>query len=122
MSEEIGRLRAALVARMRELPAPINDPRLAEMLVQLQALVQQHTATAANAGVTMLRAQSAVQPPTSQDGPSAKLISELPQRLKELTGGYIAFARTQRVHMFAQAPALSESDAGRGLMQLDAVD
>ena len=39
MTQEITQLRAQLVERMRELSAPVNDPRLAPMVSQLQALM-----------------------------------------------------------------------------------
>jgi hypothetical protein len=42
--------------------------------------------------------------------------------LKELAEGYISFVRSRGIHMFAQAPALSEADAGRELLRLDAAD
>jgi hypothetical protein len=79
MIEEIGRLRAALVARMRELGAPVTDPRLAPMLGQLQALIrQQCAALGANGGVAMLSGRTAAQPSAAHDRPAAKLIAELP--------------------------------------------
>lgn len=123
MIEEIGRLQAALVARMQELGTPVTDPRLAPMLGQLQALIRQQYATAgANGTVTMLSSRAPAYPAAAHDGPAAKLVAELPPRLKGLAEGYIRFVRSQGTHFFAQAPALSEADAGRELLQLDAAD
>ena len=46
MAEDIAGLAAALSARMRELGAGPNDPRMAPLLAQMQALMRQHVAAA----------------------------------------------------------------------------
>ena len=56
------------------------------------------------------------------DGPVPDLIAVLPARLRGLAEGYIRFVRTQRVQMFGQGPALSETETGRALLELAAAD
>lgn len=119
MIPEITQLQAALVERMRQLGAPINDPRLAPMLSQLQALMRQHYAAAfAGSRATTTHETEA----GGDDGPSAKAIARLPTRLAELAQGYICFVRGQGIHFLGNAPALAEADAGRGLLALDPAD
>ena len=108
MREEIERLRAALVARMKDLRAPITDPRLAALLGQLQILMQQQHATAlANGGVSILSTRRVAPALAAYDRPSERSIGELPPRPKELAQGYIRFVGSQGTHVFAPAPPLS---------------
>ena len=105
MSEDISRLSAAFADRMRELGAGPNDPRLAPMAAQLQALFRQHV-TAASNGITA-------------SVPATEYAFQLPPALTDLLRAYLATCPAQA---FVQAPALSDSDAGRKLLELPAAD
>jgi hypothetical protein len=119
MSEEIQRLQAEIAAQMKQLGAAANDPRLAPMLQQLGALMRQHMANSGANGRLALLQPGAQE---GEDGPSAKLLSSLPSHLQEPVREYVRFARGRAVHMFAQAPALSESEGGKRLLELGATD
>jgi hypothetical protein len=101
VAEEIARLSAELAERMRELRAEPTDPRLAPLFTQLQALMRAHVAAAAAANAPAV-------PPVNY---SFDLPPELAAPLREYLEGVPPFA-------FAQAPALSESDAGRRILEL----
>ena len=123
MTQEIAQLQAQLVERMRELGAPVNDPRLAPMVSQLQALMHQHYAAAIRNTQESARALERMEADADRvDGPVPDLIAALQAHLRGLAEGYIRFVRTQRVQMFGQGPALSETETGRALLQLAAAD
>ncbi len=117
MSEEIQRLQAQIATQMKHLGAAVNDPRLAPMLAQLQALLRQHMASAgANGRLAVL--PNGAPGETGDDGPTKKLLSNLPPPIQDSAREYIRSARAHAIHMFTQAPALSDSDAGRRLLEL----
>src|SRR5262245_44791216 len=121
MTEEIQRLQAEIVAQMKQLGASVNDPRLAPMLQQLGVLMRQHVASAGASGrLAVLPAGG--QANAGESGPSSRLLSALPAPLQEAVRTYIRAARGQAVHMFSQAPALSDSDAGKQLLELGTAD
>jgi Domain of unknown function (DUF4132) len=120
VSEEIQRLQAEIAAEMKRLGASVNDPRLAPMLQQLGALMRQHMATMGMNGrlaVLPTGAQNG-----SEDGPTSRLLSALPPSLREAVRSYTRAARGPGVHMFSQAPALSDSDAGKQLLERGMAD
>src|SRR5262249_49737087 len=90
---------------MRELRAEPTDPRLAPLFTQLQALMRAHVAatTAANARAA---------PPVNY---VFDLPPELAARLREYLEAVPPFA-------FAKGPPLSESDAGRRILELAPAD
>src|SRR6185503_3790140 len=58
----------------------------------------------------------------NEDGPASRLLSALPPTLQDPVRAYIRTSRGLAVHMFAQAPALSDSDAGKQLLELGIAD
>ena len=122
MSEEIQRLQAEIAAEMQRLGASVNDPRLAPMLQQLGALMRQHMANAGVNGRLAVLPTGAQAQNGSEDGPTSRLLSALPPSLQEPVRTYIRAARGPGVHMFSQAPALSDSDAGKQLLELGVAD
>jgi uncharacterized protein DUF4132 len=122
MSEDIQRLQAEIAAQMRQLGAPANDPRLAPMLAQLQALLRQHVASAGANGRLAVLPTGAQDQDAGEAAPTRKLLSNLPPPIEEPAREYIRSARAHAIHMFAQAPALSDSDAGRRLLELGMAD
>jgi hypothetical protein len=108
--EEITRLSAALAERMRELRADPTDPRLAPLLAQYQALVRQHMATKHMATAT---------PATPTAAPAADYDFDLPAELDALLRSYLDSCPAQA---FVQAPALSDSEAGRRILALPPAD
>ncbi len=123
MTEEIQRLQAQIAARMRELGAAVNDPRLAPMLGQLQALLRQHVAnTVMNGRLGMLPAGTQAEAPVGKDGTSKVLLANLPPPLQGPVHDYLTVARAHSLGWTTQAPALSESDEGRRLTELGAAD
>src|SRR5215470_16959494 len=101
MMEEITRLSAALAERMRELRADPTDPRLAPLFAQYQALLRQHMATTAQA--------------TATTEPAANYDFDLPMELDALLRSYLDSCPAQA---FMQAPALSDTEAGRQILAL----
>jgi hypothetical protein len=110
MMEEIARLSAALAERMRELRADPTDPRLAPLLAQYQALVRQHMAAKHMATAT---------PATPTAAPAADYDFDLPAELDALPRSYLDSCPAQA---FVQAPALSDSEAGRRILALPPAD
>ena len=121
MSEEIQRLQAQIATQMKQLGAAANDPRLAPMLAQLQALLRQHMANAgANGRLAVLAAMARRERPATTDRRRSFFrICRLPSRTRRANTS--ARARPA-IHMFTQAPALSDSDAGRRLLELGTAD
>ena len=103
MSNEIAGLSAAFAERMRELRTGPTDPRLAPMLAQLQALMRQHVAGATPAVIPL----------------AEEYVVDLPVELTDLLSCYLD---TCPARAFAQAAALSESDAGRRILDLSPAD
>lgn len=120
MSEEIQRLQAEIAAQMKQLGASVNDPRLAPVLEKLGALMRQHVASA-NGKLAMLHTGTQG-PDTGEDGPSSRLLSALPPALQESVREYIRSTRAHAIQMFAHAPALSDSEAGKKLLALGMAD
>ena len=107
---------------MQKLGAPVSDPRLAPMLQQLGVLMRQHVANAGPNGRLALLPTGTQQQNAGDDGPTARLRAALPTHLQEPVGEYVRSSRAQAVHMFAQTPALTESDAGKALLDLAMAD
>ena len=122
MSEEIQKLQAEIAAEMQKLGASVNDPRLAPMLQQLGALMRQHVANAGLNGRLAVLPTGAQPQNAGEEGPSSRLLSALPSHVQEPVRDYIRSARAHAVHMFTQAPALSESNAGGQLLDLEMAD
>jgi hypothetical protein len=122
VSEEIQKLQAEIAAEMQKLGASVNDPRLAPMLQQLGALMRQHVANAGLNGRLAVLPTGAQAQNVGEDGPSARLLSALSPQLQEPVREYIRSARARAVHMFTQAPALSDSEAGKQLLDLAMAD
>ena len=100
MAEEITRLSAALAERMRELRADPTDPRLAPLCA------------IAGAGASACAVRPAMRPTCRQ-----QYSFDLPAELDDLLRGYLETCPPQA---FKQAPALTESDAGRRILALAA--
>lgn len=121
MASEFERLSAALAARMQELGCAPTDPRLAPMLAQVQALMREHfTGPQAGANVVAmpLGAQRAA-PAAPAGAPDVEVSSDLPADLARLLKAYLA---TCPFGGFTQAPALSQSDEGRRILDLAPAD
>src|SRR4029450_6813849 len=104
---------------MRELGAPVNDLRLAPMVSQLQALMNQHYAAAIRNTQESARALERMEADADRvDGPVPDLIAALPAHLRGPAEGYIRSVRTQRGQMLGQGPALSETETGRALWEV----
>jgi hypothetical protein len=103
VSNEIAGLSAAFAERMRELRTGPTDPRLAPMLAQLQALMRQHVAGATPAVIPL----------------AEEYVVDLPVELTDLLSCYLG---TCPARAFAQAATLSESDAGRRILDLSPAD
>jgi hypothetical protein len=110
MAEEITRLSAILAERMRELRADPKDPRLAPLFSQMQALLRAQVSAAARGHNPETAAAKSAYDETGYGLPAAQA---------DLLRGYLASCPS---HSFAQAPALSESDAGRALLALASAD
>ena len=117
MAAELQRLSAALAARMRELGCAPTDPRVAPLLAQVQALMRAHLASVQGANVAMLApgAQSAA--PAAR--PMGSESYDLPAALAALLKAYLA---TCPSNSFTQAPALSQSEEGRRILDLGPAD
>jgi hypothetical protein len=121
MASEFERLSAALAARMQELGCAPTDSRLAPMLAQVQALMREHfTGPQAGANVVAmpLGAQSAA-PAAPAGAPEVKVSFDLPADLAKLLKAYLA---TCPAAAFMQAPALSQSEEGRRILDLAPAD
>jgi hypothetical protein len=105
VSNDIAGLSAALAQRMRELQTGPTDARLAPLLAQLQALMRQHVAAAMPAAPVV---------PVAQE-----YVIDLPKELSDLLSCYLDPCA---VSAFAQAAALSDSDAGRRILELSPAD
>jgi hypothetical protein len=105
MADDIMALSAEFAARMRELRAGPHDPRLAPLLAQMQALIREQAATAATAWPAHM--------------PKTDYVFDLSAELDALLRAYLDTCPPQ---VFVQAPALSESDAGRRIADLAAAD
>src|SRR5262249_59919608 len=141
--------RAALDAGMAQIGAAPDDPRMAPLMAQMQALMQQHVAAASLAregsaagNVAMLHAPTHAATRDDKGGQAAAAaLTALPPKLKDLVEGYVQTVRADRDPaarvlgagvlgagvlgvgaFFKQAPALADSDAGRALLQLPPAD
>jgi hypothetical protein len=103
VSKEIAGSSAAFAERMRELRTGSTDPRLAPMLAQLQALMRQHVAGATPAVIPL----------------AEEYVVDLPVELADLLSCYLD---TCPARAFAHAATLSESDAGRRILDLSPAD
>src|SRR5262245_7117492 len=126
MANDIERLRQAVAAKMQELGAAPGDPRLAPLLAQMQALMQQHIASAGGVVVPFVPRHAGTRHDHGGQA-AAEAIEVLPVPLKELVQGYIREVQAGRPRMpggasvggwFHQAPALSASVAGNKLLNL----
>jgi hypothetical protein len=136
MADELARLRAAFVARMQEIGAAPNDPRLAPLMAQMHALMAQQVAAArqvaATGNVAMLHAPAHAATRDDKGGRAvAAALAALPPRLSELVQAYVQSVSGGRNPaagvlgagaFFMQAPALSDSEAGRALLELPPAD
>jgi hypothetical protein len=121
MATELQRLSAEFSARMRELGCAPTDPRLAPMLAQVQALMRQHLAdlqTETNI-VAMPLGDRTVAPVGLADLPKIEATSDLPAAAAGLLKAYLAICPRDG---FTQAPALSQSEEGRRILDLAAAD
>src|SRR5262249_11284534 len=143
MADELARLRAALAARMQQIGAAPDDPRMAPLVAQMQALMQQRHSASEDArerayGATGADNVASLFAPThaatrdhngGQAGTAA--LAARPPQLQQLVQAYVQAVRAGRPQaagvlgagaFFIQAPALAESDAGRSLLQLAPAD
>jgi hypothetical protein len=121
MATELQRLAAALSARMQELGCAPTDPRIAPMLAQVQALMREHLANVqagANIAVMPLGAQ-ATAPARPVDLPKVDVSYDLPAEAARLLKAYLATCPRDG---FTQAPALSQSEEGRRILDLASAD
>ncbi|HUL08231.1 MAG TPA: DUF4132 domain-containing protein [Candidatus Acidoferrum sp.] len=117
MATDLQRLSAALAERMRELGCAPTDPRVAPLLAQVQALMREHLANVqAGANVAMLSPGSPRSAPAASTDHSNSAVSyDLPADLVRLLKAYLAICPSNG---FTQAPALSQSEEGRRILEL----
>jgi len=121
MATELQRLSAALSARLQELGCAPTDPRVAPMLARVQALMREHFAGlqgAGNVAVLPLGGQSAASAAPA-DVSNGAVSYDLPADLARLLKAYLA---TCPQNSFSQAPALSQSEEGRRILDLGSAD
>jgi Domain of unknown function (DUF4132) len=118
MASDFERLSAALAGRMQELGVGPADPRVAPLVTQLQALMRAHLAqSAGGSNVVMLPTSGA---PATATGPSTQsCFRDLSLDLAVLLRAYLDTCPPQA---FTQAPALSQSEEGRRILDLPPSD
>jgi hypothetical protein len=123
MADDLERLRAAIAARMEQLGIAPGDPRVAPLLAQAQALMQQRVAGAPE-GVAAFVPTHAGTREDKGGHAAAAAIDVLPAHLKDLVHSYLSAVRSSKPAglagggWFIPAPALSACDAGRKLAEL----
>src|SRR5262245_10374127 len=103
---------------MQELGCAPTDPRLAPMLAEVQALMREHLASAqagANIAVMPMGAQAA----RPVDLPKVDVSCDLPAEAARALKAYLAICPRDG---FTQAPALSQSEEGRRILDLAPAD
>src|SRR5262249_43993271 len=117
MATDLQRLSAALAERMRELGCAPTDPRVAPLLAEVQALMREHLANVqAGSNVAMLAPGSPRSAPAaSAEQPNGAVSYDLPADLVRLLNAYLAICPSNG---FTQAPALSQSEEGRRILDL----
>ncbi len=129
MTDDLARLRAALAARMQQIGVALDDPRIAPLMAQMQASLQQRVAAARN--VATLAAPTEAARDDASGRAAAAALAALPARLQELVQRYVQAVHADRNPavgslrvraFFTKAPALADSDAGRALLQLPGAD
>jgi hypothetical protein len=116
VATELQRLSAALAERMRELGCAPTDPRVAPLLAEVQALMREHLASVqAGANVALLAPGARSAAPAA----AAAVSYDLPAELATLLKAHLA---TCPSNGFTQAPALSQSEEGRRLLELGPAD
>jgi hypothetical protein len=127
MADDLERLRAALAARMQQLGIARGDPRVAPLLAQAQALMQQRVGSAP-AGVASFAPTHAGTRDDRGGHAAAAALDALPAHLKALVQGYLSAVRPRKRGLLGSggwlmsAPALSASEAGRKLAELEPAD
>ncbi len=118
MTRDVERLSAALAGRMQELGVGPADPRVAPLVTELQALMRAHLAqSAGGSNVVMLPTSGA---PATATGPSTQsCFHDLPLDLAVVLRAYLDTCPSQA---FTQAPALSQSEEGRRMLNLEPSD
>src|SRR5262245_30769796 len=123
MADDLERLRAAMAARLQQIGMAPDDPRVAPMLAQVQALMQQRAASMPEGVVPFAPTHAGTR---SDEGgrAAAAVIETLPAHLRDLVQSYSASVRSGRervtgglagVGWFFPVPALSSSEEGRKL-------
>jgi hypothetical protein len=121
MATELQRLSAALAVRMQELGCAPTDPRIAPLLAEVQALMREHLANVqagANIAVMPVGTQTAV-PARPTDLPKVDVSYDLPAEAARVLKAYLAICPRDG---FTQAPALSQSEEGRRILDLAPAD
>lgn len=122
MADELEEIRASLAVSLRQPGASLTDPQIAPLLARMQALLRQRVAQTGGAVVVQ---HPRAAPPNVAHEPAPIAAIDLAPQLRQLAEDYIRHTRGQRPMpgmWFVQAPALSECDAGRRLLELDPAD
>ena len=112
MANDLEQRRAQLAARMRELNVAPDDPRIVLLFAQARQLIrgQLGLPDTPTAGAT-----------SGEDGrTSAAVLADLPAGVGEIAQAYID--EQSALPWYAQAPALSASEAGRNVLALSPSD
>jgi len=127
MADDVDRLRAAIAARMEQAGIAPGDPRVAPLLAQAQALMQQSVANLPEGVVPFVPAHAGTRDDEGGRA-AAAAIEALPPHLRDLVQGYLRAVRSSKPAglagggWFIPAPALSASEAGRALTELGPAD
>ena len=127
MAEDLERLRAALAARLQQAGIAPGDPRVAPMLAQVQALMQQRAASMPEGVVPFMPTHAGTRDDKGGHA-AAAAIEVLPAHLKALVQDYLHAVRASKPGAlpgggwFLPAPALSACEAGAKLAELGAAD
>jgi hypothetical protein len=120
MATELQRLSAEFSARIRELGCAPTDPRVAPMLAQIQALMREHLAGAqAGGNIAVMPPGAQAAPARPVDLPKVDVSCDLPADAARALKAYLAICPRNG---FTQAPALSQSEEGRRILELAPAD
>jgi Domain of unknown function (DUF4132) len=127
MADDLERLRAAMAARLQQIGIAPDDPRVAPMLAQVQALMQQRAASVPEGVVPFMPAHAGTREDNGGQA-AAVAIDALPAQLRALVQDYLNTVRASKPASlqgggwFIPAPALSASESGCKLVELGVAD